>query len=153
MEQLRLASFRVERRSIAVAIFIGNQLDYSQTRQLPGDADRAATSLTGFVNWILDSFLIELSAIELIDRGVEIRRAELTQLTINILRDAAIPVSEVSKLELFAAFGVPALSSRKELRECAVSIWPILSDHRAGSGVLEAAALGAYIGADRLFHH
>ncbi len=152
MDRLRLVSFRVERRSVAVAIFLGEQLDYTQPRQLPTDAERATASLTGFVNWVLDSFRVELSAIELINPGFEIRRAELTRLTITILREAAIPISEVTKLELFAAFGVPALTSRKELRECAASIWPILNDPHAGAGVLDAAALGAYVETERLFY-
>jgi hypothetical protein len=153
MDQLRLASFRVERRSVAVAIFVDHQLDYTETRQLPNDSERASASLTGFINWVLDSFRVDLSAIELIDSGLEIRRAELTKLTIAILREEAIPISEVTKLELFTAFGVPALTSRKELRECAASIWPILTNSQAGAGILDAAALGAYIETDRLFNH
>jgi hypothetical protein len=152
MDRLKLAAFRVERRSVAVAVFLGSQLDYTQTRQLPTDAGRASASLTGFVNWVLDSFRIELCAIELIDSGLEIRRAGLTQLTIAILREAGIPISEVTKVELFAAFGVPSLTSRRELRECAASIWPILNDPHSGTGVLDAAALGAYIETERLFN-
>jgi hypothetical protein len=152
MDSVRLASFRVERRSVAVAIFQGGQLDYTQTRQLPSDGARVNSSLVGFVNWVLDSFRIDSAALERIDLAADTQRAELTQLTIALLREAAIPITEVTKAELFEACGAPPLVSRRELRACATAIWPILNDSRSSAGVLDAAALGIYIETERLFY-
>jgi len=50
---LTLAAFRVERRSIAAAIFNGTQLDYAHVKQLSSNHEKAENAAAGFVNWIL----------------------------------------------------------------------------------------------------
>lgn len=151
MEQLRVAAIRMERRAVAVAIFIGVRLDYTQVRQLVADAAKAETSVIGFLNWILATFRIQSAAVESIDSEDQIHRAELARVAVEVLRQASVPIWEVSKAEVLASFGHPPLRNRKELREAVAFIWPILNSRDTSPWALDAAAVGLYVQTERLF--
>src|SRR5437879_3465273 len=59
-----LISIRVERRTVAAAIFNGDHIEYADARQLSSAHDKALTSAVGFVNWILERFPVESAALE-----------------------------------------------------------------------------------------
>src|SRR5580693_7674836 len=44
-------SIRIERRTVAVAIFHGSHLEYSDSRQLSSVRDKALSSAVGFIDW------------------------------------------------------------------------------------------------------
>src|SRR5207249_2381159 len=50
-----LLAVRVERRSIAAAIFCGDRLEYTQMRHLSSTKDKALAGAVGFINWLLES--------------------------------------------------------------------------------------------------
>ena len=149
---LAMAAIKVERRSVAVAILTNGNLEYTQVRQLSSAADKADASAVGFINWTVATFGIASAALERIQNGSEIRRAQLTELLLTTFRDAGIPLWEVSKQELFEAYGMPPLRTRKELRRVVVTIWPILKVQNGDGGILDAVALGLYVQTERLFH-
>jgi hypothetical protein len=148
---VKLAAFKAERRSVAVAIFNGDVLDYTQVRQLSSAQDRAQASTIGFVKWILGTFGIESAAIETARLGQDIRRAVLTNTVVDVLRAEAIPLWQVSKGELLAAYGQRPLKSRRQLREVVTGLWPLLRSGSARAQVVDAVALGLFVQTERLF--
>jgi hypothetical protein len=151
MNEIKMAAIKVERRSIAVAIFIGRGLDYTQTRELASDFNKAQASAIGFINWVIATFRIQSAAIEIVPAGNAMRRSMLTDTIIEVFRDGGISLWDVRKHDLFQAFGVPALKSRRDLREVITSIWPILPTRNGKVPALDAVALGLYVQTERLF--
>ena len=148
----RLLAIKVERRSIAVAVFVGSTLDFHNVRHLSSQADKAEASAIGFLNWVISNFSIESAALERMTNGNEIRRAVLNQAILNMLRASALPVWEVSKRDLLEAYGYPPLRSRVELRLAASAIlWSMFSSDKPNCQEIDAAALGAHVQTERLF--
>jgi len=146
-----LISVRVERRAVAVAVFRGDYLEYTQARQLSSARDKALISAVGFVNWVLSHFSAESATFEAIPNGNEFHRRTLHDSIVRTLRQRMMPIWEVRKTDLFEGYGYPPLRSRKELREVATSIWPILIGTNATVLIQDAAVLGLYVQVERLF--
>ena len=70
----KLIAVRVERRSVAVAIFFGDHLEYADVRHLSSTKDKALESAIVFIEWIADQFPVDSAALELIPAGNEIQR-------------------------------------------------------------------------------
>ncbi|HEX3683152.1 MAG TPA: hypothetical protein VHU83_11495 [Bryobacteraceae bacterium] len=147
-----LLAIKVERRSVAAAVFVGRHLEDTHVRHLSSAGARAQSSAISFVNWIMSNFELESAALECIIDVKDIRRVVLT----SAIREACIaprPLSlwQFPKRQLFESFGYPALRSRKELRQVVLSMWPVLADKRAVDQALDAVALGALVQTERLF--
>src|SRR2546430_551421 len=112
----KLIAVRVERRSVAVAIFFGDHLEYADVRHLSSTKDKALESAIVFIEWIADQFPVDSAALELIPDGNEIQRRIISAATVKSLRARLMPIWEIAKTDLFQAFGYPPLKSRKELR-------------------------------------
>lgn len=148
----RLLAVKIERRSVAVAVFLGSTLDFHDVRHLSSHADKAESAAIGFVNWVISSFEIDSVALERMTNGNENRRATLNRAILSMLRTAFLPVWEVDKQELLAAFGFPGLRSRGELREVAHTIlWSMFNTDTPDTHELDAAALGLHVQTERLF--
>jgi hypothetical protein len=148
-----LIAIRVERRSIAAAVFYGERLEYCQVRQLPSDKDKVVASAIRFVIWMASQFHLDSAAVESIPDGNEIQRRVLTDAIVKALRERLLPIWEVTKQDLFRAYGYPPLKSRKELREVIIEVWPVLMGTNSKSFIQDAAALGLYVQVERLFLH
>jgi hypothetical protein len=145
-----LISIRVERRTVAAAIFFGEQLEYADSRQLSSDNDRAFTSAVGFVRWMLNRFQVESAALEAIADG-EFQRRVLHDGISESLRNQGLPIWEIPRDVLFSGCGYPPLRSRVELREIATTIWPVLAGTHAKVFVQDAAILGLHVQIERQF--
>ena len=147
-----LLAIKVERRSVAAAVFMGRHLEDLHVRHLSSVAARAQSSAVGFINWIMSNFPIESAALECTVNVKDIRRVLLTN-TIHEACISPLPLSlwQFPKHKLLEAFGSPALRSRKELRQAVLSMWPVLADRRAVDQALDATALGALVQTERLF--
>ncbi len=150
MGEYGLAAFKVERRAVATAVFVGSRLDYTQVRQLSSLAGKAEPSAVAFVNWLIACFHFNAAALEQNPQNSELRRAQLGRAVEQVLRAQGIPFWAVDKQVLFGAFGIPPVRSRKELREVVSTIWPILAS-RGNHWVQDAVALGLYEVIERLF--
>ncbi len=151
MNHSRLAAFKVERRSLAAAVFLGEQLDYTQVRQLSSDPAKAESSAVGFAQWIVTTFETESVALEESASDSLARRNTLTAAIIRSLRHEGISIREVPKADLLRAFGIPPLRTRKELRGIIHTFWPVLPAQRGNGSTQDAAALGLYVQIDRFF--
>jgi hypothetical protein len=147
----RVIALRIERRCVAGALLHGDHLEYTDLRQLSSDKAKAVSSALAFVNWLLDSFDVDSSAIELIPNGHEIQRQVLTDAIRQTLRDRMLPIWDVAKTALFEAFGESPLRSRREIREVITGMWPILAGSRGKLLIQDAVALGVYVQIERLF--
>jgi hypothetical protein len=148
----RLLAIKVERRCIAVAVFVGGKLDFHDKRILPAQPDKADASAIGFLSWVITNLEIESATLERMTNGNEIRRAILNQTVLNTLRASSIPFWEVNKRELLDAFGHPPLQTRGELRQSVQTIlWSMFTSDSPDSQELDAAAVGLYVQTERLF--
>ena len=147
----KLMAVRVERRSVAAAIFQGEQVEYTQVRQLSSANDKALGSAVGFVNWMVNHFPVESATLESIPNGHEFQRQILHDAIMRTLGEGTLPVWQVAKTDLFQGYGYPPLKSRKELREVATTIWPILQGTNAQVFAQDAAVLGLHVQVERLF--
>jgi len=148
----RLLAVKVERRSVAVAVFVGDKLDFHDVRNLSGQAEKAVTSALGFLSWVVSNCEIESATLERMTNGNEIRRAVLNQAVLDMLRAGGIPIWQVSKRELLEAYGHPPLRSRQELREAALSIlWAMFNTDKPGFQEIDAGALGLHVQTERCF--
>jgi hypothetical protein len=149
MGNSKLLAIKVERRTVAAAVFVGLHLDYTQVRQLSSSHTKAESSALGFVHWLAGMFDAESVAMEVQSADSPIRRADLTRAIVASVRGAGLAVWETTKHQLFEAFAVPPLKTRKQLREIVSSFWPILEDDRLVAPVMDAAALGLYVQVQR----
>jgi hypothetical protein len=149
--QASLISIRIERRAVAAAVFHGDQLEYTDSKQLSSTHDKALASAIGFVNWMLARFPVESAALESILNGHEFQRRVLHNAICQTLRERFLPIWEVPKLVLLEGCGQPPLKSREDLRHVATSIWPVLSGTHAKVFVQDAAMCGLHVQIERLF--
>ena len=149
--QASLISIRIERRAVAAAIFHGDQLEYTDSRQLSSTRDKALASAIGFVNWMLSRFPVESAALEAIPNGYEFQRHALHDAICQSLRERFLPIWEVPKIVLLESCGQPPLKSRSQLRDVATSIWPVLAGAHAKVFVQDAAIVGLHVQIERLF--
>jgi hypothetical protein len=148
---VKLLAIRVERRTVAVAVFHGEHLEHTDVRHLSSARDKAVASTIGFITWMLEQFPIESVAIESLDSAGEILRSVLVEALTALLHEWALPKWKIPKAEIFAAFGFPPLKSRKAVREVACSIWPVLAGTNGKTFIQDAAVLGLHVQMERLF--
>jgi hypothetical protein len=146
-----LVAIRVERREVAAAVFHGERLEFTELHQLSSDRDKAISSAVSFISWVIGEFPVDSVALEPVAGEKESQRMALHQALTQHARENALAVLPVSKSDLFAAFGYPALQSRKELRQTLSSLWPILAGNGTKHLILDAVALGFYVQVERLF--
>ena len=147
----RLIAVRVERRSVAVAVFFGDHLEYADVRHLSSTKDKALESAIAFTEWIADQFPVDSAALELIPNGNEIQRRIISTAIIESLRARLMPIWEIGKSDLFQAFGHPPLKSRKELRAVVGDILPSLENVKSKILIKDAVALGLHVQTERSF--
>ena len=150
----RLCAIRIERRAVAVAILDEEHLQHVDSRQLSSSSEKAVESAVGFITRrVMDQFQFTSAALEVIPNGHEIQRTLLHQAVVQALRPKAIGILEVPKSDLFQGFSHPPLRSRKELREIASDIFPVLDQEPGRPWTHDAAALGLYVQTERLFNN
>jgi len=149
---LKLAAFCVQRRSVAAAIFIGTHLGFCDARQLPSNRQKAESGAMGFVHWIIESFDIDFAALEVLNGKDDLMRTGIYHATENSLRTRSVSIETIETEKLLSAFSVPAKAFRKDVREVITTIWPILASAKTHPAKLDAAALGLYCQTDRLLH-
>jgi len=148
-----LLSIRFSRRSVGVAVFIGLQLEYTQSRQFSSGVDRAEASLTGLLNWLLASFNVESAAIEGATESTRPRQARLLRAAVAVIRNASIPIWDISEQDLLTGFGQPPLKNRHQLRMLMCRIWPALNARGTAHWILDAVAIGLHTQLECLFLH
>ena len=144
-------AIRIERRTVAAAIFRSGHLEYSDARQLSSSRDKAIASAAGFIEWLLDRFPVPFATLETIPNGHEIQRRALHDAVCRLLRERTLSICEVPRHELLEACGQPPLKTRSQLRAVATAIWPILAGTHAKLFIQDAAILGLHIQTQRLF--
>jgi len=145
-----LASIVTGHRLVAMAVFKGLSLDFCRVRHLSDSPDAAERAAIGFVKLVIDKFGVTAAAIETprVERGRPTLHAALI---IQTLRRDAISLWQVETQNLLIAYGMPALQTRKILREIAKSIWPAFDSNPHADALRDAALVGLYVQSERLF--
>jgi hypothetical protein len=146
-----LLAIRVERRTVAAAVFYGDHLEYTDARQLSSSRDKAVASAAGFIHWLLTQFDVDWAAVESIPNGHEIQRRALHDVICQALRERVVSIGEIPKAVLLEGCGHPPLKSRAQLRGIATSVWPIIEGTHAKVFIQDAAILGLHVQTERLF--
>ncbi|PYP90107.1 MAG: hypothetical protein DMG65_12160 [Candidatus Angelobacter sp. Gp1-AA117] len=144
----KLASFAVGRRTIALALFSGQELECFEIRSLPNDKTRAKSAAAAFVQKPFDAFQFGTAALE--SEPDSSRREDLREVIHDTLREQGIPILEASESQLFAAFRNPSITLRGDLRKAICSIFPLLSEHKNKLQLLDAVALGLHLTTERI---
>jgi len=146
----KLAAFKVSRRSISAAVFTGQDLDYLDTQHLPNVPEAAADAVERFVSWIIENFRPEIAALAVVEEGRDrqLRAQMLIESTKKYLLHRGIPIWETSDPQLLESYAVPAVPSKKELRQIARSMWPHIETEHLPA--LDAALAGLYVQTERL---
>ena len=146
-----LVSIRVERRTIALAVFSGFHLEHADARQLSSVQDKAVASAVGFVSWTLERFPVESAVFEEIPCAEEIQRRVLHEAICEIVRNGMMSVWEIPRAAMYGAYGCPPVKSRHELRQIATAVWPVLAGTHARLFIQDASVLGLHVQTERLF--
>lgn len=146
-----LASFKIERRRVSVAVFVDERLDYTASRHLPSVYAKALDSASRYVDWVIRTFRIESAALEKNKSDPKTWRSKFTREIIRQLRDTGVPIFEVRKEVLLGSFAHPSLRYKTELRKVVSSLWPILATKDNSASLLDAAALGLYVQVEKIF--
>jgi len=149
-DESKVLALKAERRTIAIAGFTGDRLDFTEVLHLSSNRDRAFTCAVGFLSKAIAHFRPDSAAVE-VPEDEDTQRADIIRTLVALLRRHFLPVWSVGKKALFSTFGSPAIKTRDEYREVAGSIWPL--PPRGGVHFMErdSALLGLYVQLERLF--
>jgi hypothetical protein len=147
----KLIAIRVKRRAVAACIFHGDQLEYTDSRQLSSDKDKALASAVGFIAWMLNRFPVESAALEQISNDQQFQRRALHDAICHEVRDRLLPIWAIPKTALLEGCGHPALRFRAQLRDVVTTIWPVLQGTHAKVFIQDAAILGLHVQTERAF--
>ena len=145
-----LLSMRIDRRAVAAVFFRDLHMEHAQVRHLHSKPQSANESAIAFIRWLITRFSPDAVVFEKIDAEEEYRRVALSGILLETVRSEALPVFDATKNDLFVAYSIPPLASRKSLREIASTLWPALAAKGSSVLLLDAAALGLYTQAERL---
>lgn len=149
----KLAAIRVERRAIAVATLVGQNLQYPYlVRQLSSDSNKALGSAASFVSRILEQGAIGTAALEIVPKPAEAQRSLLAQSICQLATQQGIGIWEVPKQNVLSVFGYPPLRFRNQVREVISRIWPDVDGGFGTPLVQDALALGLYCQVEYLFN-
>lgn len=144
----RIAALHLERRQVAIAIFVGPKPEFTQTLQLPSDYQEAERYAVSFVLRILNHYGAGTAGIEASTDQLS-RVARLKGAVQDALRANAVSIWEVPSAELYAAYSMPPAKTKQQLRQIVLSIWPVLND-RSLRAAVDAMAIGLYVQVQRL---
>jgi|SRR5579863_7672569 len=145
----RLLSVRIERRTVAVAVFCGLHLEGRRVLQLSSDPVRAEASTAAFIREALSENDCPSAAVESVSGDV--RRAILYATVVEQCRATGVSVWEISGRTVVETLAYPPLKSRAELREVMLQMWPVPGLKQSQMCALDAFALGLYVQTERLF--
>jgi len=109
--------------------------------------ETALNSIVEFIREILARQPIEFIAFFQPNKDASNRIRSFHQAAVKVVREAGIPLIEVSDPELFAAYGHPPLSGWTQLRRIGKSIWPMLNSTPPS---INSALLGLHVQVERL---
>ena len=151
MKHFTLAAFSTERRTAAVILFRGSQVEATRIRHLPLDAAKAVGSARQFVIQTLERHSPEFIAISRPSKKAGARIRSFCETVRAIAGELDIPAMEVDDATLLHAYGHPPLTRKEHVRRVALAIWPGLKDVSVKSAAVDAATVGLYVQTERLF--
>lgn len=147
--EAQVLSLRIGRRTVAIAVFCGLNLELVRVRELPSDPLAAEGSAAAFISRVLDDLPGCTVALEKPAHEVNTRQAGLHTLALKTVRGSGSPLWLIESSELFQAFAHPGCWTRTQFREVVSTIRPELLLRFENRAVLDAVGLGLLIQAKR----
>jgi hypothetical protein len=140
-----LLVLRVSRRAIAAAVLRDDDLSFFDGRHLTSNRARAIAGAARYVTRLLDTTMATRVAIEAAVTEGSQTVAVLEQLK-TVFAERKISAIAVAIEDVLRAFGMPALRTRRELRELASRLFPQCSQiqSQVRSYLLDAAAAALF---------
>jgi len=140
-----LAAIRIERRAVAVAIFVGGHLKYPPiARHLSADPRKALGSAAMFIDRLCEKCAFSHAVLETLPPDFEAQRSQLATVITEVLVQKQVAIWQFPKSEVIAAFGFPALRFRGQVRDVAATMWPEVDTGFGTPLIHDALALGLY---------
>jgi hypothetical protein len=149
----RLLAFRVERRAIAIASFLGTHLEGRRVLQLSSNPQRAESSVIYFVRSVLREADCKFTAVEHAPAREDVLRAGLHRAVVAQIRVANLSLWETPTKMLFSSLSHPPCKTRQQLRDVTFSIWRLSALKDSQLCALDAMALGLFVQTERLFNN
>ena len=148
--QSKLAAFKVSGRSITVAVFSGQTLDYIDVQHLSNVPKVASEAVERFAGWIIENFHPEMAALSVDEeeKDQQPRAQMLTESVEKYLLKAGVPIWKVNDSQLLESYAVPRVPSKHELRQIARSLWPYVGNQHLPA--LDAALVGLFVQTERI---
>ena len=147
----KLLAIKIRRRSVALAVFSGQSLEYVATLQLSNEPGAVIDSVARLVAQALEHFNPALAALGIGRIRESSRVSTVMKFTEEMLTSRGIPVWKVKDQILLESYATPKLKSCGQMRSIVASFWPHLSPRQMSA--FEAVALGFYIQIERLLAH
>ena len=146
----KLASVRIGRRTVAVAIFFGAHLEHAEVIRLSSDIGSALRRVPAIVQRLLDQFEVTTVALESSPIRAERRTSKLQEALVAQLRAGAIAIWPVAFADLCRHFSIAPVRTRHALRQLASKIFPGLGGNSQSSLDWDAALLGLHVQIERI---
>jgi len=145
----KLAAFAIGRRSIAIALFSGQEMECFEVRSIPNDEEKAKAAAAAFVRRTLEHLHFPTAAVQggKLDTS---RKEHFRNVICETLREQGVPVLETSEAQLFDAFRNPPIVRRGDFRKIASFIFPQLLNSRSNHPLSDAVGLGLYLQTERI---
>jgi hypothetical protein len=147
---LPLLAIRVSRRAIAAAVFVRLDLQRAVVRELPSKSALADLRAEVFMRSLLESFPESLVALEALPEAQETRQRALSLRVTQVVREEAVPLTELQPQEVLEAFSIPSGRNRAQVRAVLERIFPELPERFPNRAILDACALGLLVQSTRL---
>jgi len=145
-----LLAVAVRRRSVGLAIVRNGHLEYAKSQQLPSDHLRAVQAVAALLARTVMRFAPSILVVE-DSLPKSMRRDSLYTEVLDYAQSTALPLWKVAISRLFEAFAVPAVSSRKQLRDVVQQMWPVVQGAAVHPLVWDAIALALFADTERVF--
>jgi hypothetical protein len=141
-----ILALRVNRRAIGVALLTRDGLRWADGRHLASGATRAIPAAMRYVERLLIGSGINAVIIDSAARGLsDVTDGVLDGITQVCLSQGLAPIT-IGRAIVLAAYGLPSLRSRPELRDLVADYWPDLTTirGRVKPYAMDAAAAALY---------
>jgi hypothetical protein len=147
----KLFAIKIRRRSVAIAVFSGKTLEYTDTLHLCNEPEAVSDTVAKFLAWVIENYRPASATIGISRARRGQRVSALLEATEKMLLSEGIPVHKIDDRALLESYAIPKLKNKDQLRQIVRSFWPHLS-HRQTSA-FEAVALGFYLQVERMLAH
>ena len=137
---------RLGRRLIAAAALQDDQIIFRDSRYVSSRRSTVDAATTQYFARLLDQ-VKPVGIYYYAPAGEQTVTAQLSAALERLAGNAGVPAMRLSRTDVFAGFGVTPLKTRRELRDQALALWPVISEAPGPrQAVVSEAIIAAVVG-------